>query len=493
MTRPNIVFLIWDSCDYQTARDHAPTLNSLADSNVSFKKAISPSAWSLPSHMSFFDGRYPHEHGICQGPDTIGETPLGQILDGMGYRRYGFSANGFASYRSGFDKNFDEFLCTQGPMLSTRGIDLNSISWKHEFFLSGLATELVSAERLTGSLLNLFAGALSKVGGTHPAFRRIPHPLFQEHGFTYSPELNTRAIEHTIEAEADDDTPFFVFANYMDPHYPYVPPRDLQRKYCDEVFSLSELKAVHEICQPLKFKNRAVSDGVDQELLSAAANLYQAEVRSVDRHLKRIVDALKIHGVWENTLLVVTADHGEEVATVGSRLERGDPELVSERLYTYDELYRTPLVVAGDWLSPATYQDYISLKDLFDLFANVEEVVDGGTERVTDLLAPEEEYVTGQYPWIGYDRSMLKEKYPSLPDAVIDRHIVIGYSDGHKLVHTSRGDDWAMKNGSEIDPEEVPESLYDFCHEQLQAFFDLEGRSEVDERTAEHLEKLGYL
>ncbi|WP_246988364.1 sulfatase-like hydrolase/transferase [Halorientalis marina] len=493
MTQPNIVFLIWDSCDFEAARDHAPTLNSLAESNIWFENAISPSAWSLPTHTSFFNGQYPHEHGTYTGTDTIGETPLGRTLDEKGYRRYGFSANGFASYEYGFDENFDQFLSTRGPMQSTHGVDLHRLSSDGGFSLSELVTETMNAERLTGSLSNLFAGVLSKIGGTHPAFRRIPHSLFQEHGFTYSPELNTRAIEHTIEAEADDETPFFVFANYMDTHYPYVPPKDLQREYCGEAFSLSELKEVHEVCQPLKFKNRAVSNGVNPDLLSAAANLYHAEVRSVDRHLQRIVDTLKRNGAWENTLLVVTADHGEEVATVGSRLESGDPEQISERLYAYDELYRTPLIVAGDWISTATHNDYVSLKNLFDLFANAEEVPDGGTEAVTDLLTPEEEFVAGQYPWIGYDRDTLKEKYPSLSDVVIDRHIVVGYSEQYKLVHTSKGDDWAIKNGNEVSPDDVPMSLYDFCHEQLEAFFDSGKHTELDQGTAEHLEELGYL
>jgi len=495
VSQPNILFIVWDSCAYETAYDEAPVLNSLAESNVWFKNAISPSAWSLPTHTSFFDGRYPHEHGTYTGTDIMGEMPLGRMLEEKGYHRYGFSANGFASYEYGFDENFDSFFSTQGPMQSTHGVDLHRLSSTSSggLSLSNIVSETRQADQLTGSLLNLFAGSLSKVSSKYPALRKLPHTLFQEHGFTYSPELNTRAIKHTIEREVHTDTPFFVFANYMDPHYPYVPPQHLQRDVCGEMFALSELKKVHEICQPLKFKTRAVGDDIDHELLSTAAELYRAEVRSVDTHLQCIVDTLKRTGEWENTLLIVTADHGEEVATVGPRLKQDSPEQVSERLYAYDELYRTPLLVAGGWLSPATHRDYVSLKDLFELIANAEEAREGGSKAVIDLLSPDREFVAGQYPWIGYDRSILKEKYPSLPDIVIDRHIIIGYSDEYKLVHTSKGEDWAMRDDSEVDPDEVPRSLYDFCHEQLDAFLDSEKRSQLNEQTADHLEELGYL
>jgi len=85
--------------------------------------------------------------------------------------------------------------------------------------------------------------------------------------------------------------PFFLWLHYFDPHAPYEPPASLVRD--------------------------AVPEHVASEEHRRARALYQAEVTWVDRHLGRLVEELRAQEIYEEALLVVTSDHGEEFGDHG--------------------------------------------------------------------------------------------------------------------------------------------------------------------------------
>ena len=124
MRKPNILLVVWDACRYDYAVEHASFLNELASSNLSFENAVAPSPWSLPSHASIFTGEYPHEHGSNRFGDSV-DTPLVTELSDRGYTTYGVSANGFASQRTGFHEEFDEFRYTGGRDPYADGMDVS--------------------------------------------------------------------------------------------------------------------------------------------------------------------------------------------------------------------------------------------------------------------------------------------------------------------------------------------------------------------------------
>jgi arylsulfatase A-like enzyme len=122
--------------------------------------------------------------------------------------------------------------------------------------------------------------------------------------------------------------PFFLYVHYIDPHAPYAPDagwdgRPLPAALRSHPLTIQELDAPH-------FIHRS------PELMARARDLYDGEIRQADAGLRALVGALARRGLMRNTVLVVTADHGEEL---------GDHGRMSHGQTVYEEVLRIPLVI----------------------------------------------------------------------------------------------------------------------------------------------------
>ncbi|WP_251328879.1 sulfatase [Haloplanus pelagicus] len=499
MSRPNILLVVWDACRRDAAREHAPTLSNLAASNVRFENAITPGGSSLPAHVSIATGTYPDEHGVVRQSHTIDSVPLVDTLNAAGYHTVGVSANGFASSKYGFDAPFDRFYNTQGLVVSPEGFDVHEYAKRvadrtgeqfstDDVDYATLAKQVLTHEHPVASALNLGAAALAELVGAYPALRRIPHPRFSRFNeFCYDPAKNTNRITRVFEEHAERDRPFFVFANYMDPHHPYAPPERYQREYCGRSFSYRELRRLSHETHPWNYMERiAAGDPPSEEWLDTVRDLYHGEVRTADDHLRRLLDTLDRTGLREETLIVVTADHGENLGETDRLGERRMGHVCSGS----DHHLRVPLVVAHPDLGNRTVEQYVSLKDLFGLLT---EGADRLGESTGDPLAPllTEAVVSAAVP--ATDNDALVEKYPELAD-VLGRHLVASYVDEWAAVVASTGEERVWRDGTERDPREAPPDLLETSQERLGGLVEAatEDRA-LSEGEIAHLEALGYM
>ena len=129
------------------------------------------------------------------------------------------------------------------------------------------------------------------------------------------------------------DRPFFLYVHTIDPHEPYLPPREELARYDSEPYA-----------GPVDFtRDRAFLEGVksgryrpdarDRVRLEA---LYDGEITYHDRHFAAVMEALERRGLAESTIVVFTADHGEELFDHGS---------VGHGHSLYEELIRVPLLI----------------------------------------------------------------------------------------------------------------------------------------------------
>lgn len=140
---------------------------------------------------------------------------------------------------------------------------------------------------------------------------------------------------------SDGDPPFFVWVHYFDPHSPYQPPAE---------FALPKSEAVD-------LEATRVPRGVrNRNELSRLIRAYRGEVRYVDAQVGRLVERLRILGLIDDTVIVVTADHGEGLGNHGV-LEHG--------ANLFDELTRVPLLIRAPGLPAGTTLDGpVQLEDL---------------------------------------------------------------------------------------------------------------------------------
>lgn len=162
-------------------------------------------------------------------------------------------------------------------------------------------------------------------------------------------EVTDAVLGWIDEAEAGRRRPFLVWAHYFDPHAPYAPPPPFDATF--------------------------------------AADPYQGEVAFVDAELGRLARGLERRGLWERTLVVLTADHGEGLG------EHGEPTHAD---LLYDSTLRVPLIFSNPLLFPEAVAVRDRLAALTDLFPTILDLL--GLPAPGDLLAGRPLFGSGPDP-----------------------------------------------------------------------------------------------
>jgi uncharacterized sulfatase len=125
--------------------------------------------------------------------------------------------------------------------------------------------------------------------------------------------------------------PFFLWLHFMDPHSPYYP----SEKSLEQTFDASRARYVNSFWNRSDLTAWRLERHRDEVIA-----LYDAGIRWVDAQIARLVDTLRHFNLWENTIMAVTADHGEEFLDHGGRYH--SPSKLTEELVRVPLLIRVP-------------------------------------------------------------------------------------------------------------------------------------------------------
>jgi arylsulfatase A-like enzyme len=167
---------------------------------------------------------------------------------------------------------------------------------------------------------------ISNTFGIGQGFDTYDEENAQGHGHVSSPSVTDKAIAF-VEDHKDDR--FFLFVHYFDPHCDYIlhEPYNYYPEYDGPLHSGQKIADLRELAPEM------TAD--DVHYLNA---LYDSEIRFTDEHLGRLLDVLKEQGLYDKSLVIVFADHGEEF------LERGD-HWIGHTKTVYQELIHVPLMI----------------------------------------------------------------------------------------------------------------------------------------------------
>jgi arylsulfatase A-like enzyme len=279
--RPNIVLIVMDTVRadhlsvYGYNRDTSPNLATLARDSVSYTNAISPSDITLTSHASLFTGMYASWHSAyCQPPEAwygrklSDKYPtLAELLKKSGYETIGVAANLYLRADFGLERGFDEFRIPRPvPLLPDES------RWL---------------------LRHPVRKALSYAADT-TQFDRL---------YTMGEDIDDELFS-VVERRRHTDSPFFVFVNYMDAHFPYVPPSPYTQRYSG--------RHRHTTQDELEVQQYALSAGKPEPTYREhCISQYDGGIAYVDAQVGRVIAWLKSHNAYDNTMIVVTSDHGE--------------------------------------------------------------------------------------------------------------------------------------------------------------------------------------
>jgi arylsulfatase A-like enzyme len=118
-----------------------------------------------------------------------------------------------------------------------------------------------------------------------------------------NPDLE-KALFKYLKAQRDPDRPFMLFAYYWDPHSEYIPPPPY-----DTMFVPPGAQPIKTVLYMPAFQ---LGRHINQPQLDWLIAQYDGEIRCTDDYIGRFFDLLREFDLWENTMVIVTADHGEE-------------------------------------------------------------------------------------------------------------------------------------------------------------------------------------
>jgi len=346
-----------------------PNLDAFAREAIVFEEAFAAAPWTADSFAAIFAGRYPRELGMAPAaPDPPRPTPmrdyrlrgvghapalLAEILAEAGYETAAEIANPYLDRRLGWCRGFDYFRNEQSappePPWRRPSPTRALLGWRHASLAGWFARRpYVRPTRETV----LPRGAPGREGG----------------------RWLTAAATRWLRERASR-APKFLWVHYMDPHEPYLPPGIPAAVRA----SLPPLRGV-----PLRCTGSWMDEGKPEPQLSEAVRaavrtLYDYEVRYADRSAGALLDYLREAGLYEPALIVITADHGEELWDHG-HLGHGHA--------LHDEILRVPLMVKlPDASSPRRVKRQVRLIDLAPTVLDVGGVRYHGPMRGRSLMA----------------------------------------------------------------------------------------------------------
>lgn len=402
---PNVLLLVLDTVRalslsaYGYERATSPVLAALAQRGVRFDRAVATAPWTLPTHASLFTGRYPHEMSAGWSTPLDGTFPtLAERLTGIGYSTGGLAANlRYSSYEFGIARGFGYY----------RDYDVSvSEMW-----------------RSSGLTLALGLWLTQRMGG------------YNAPGRLWADRMNERLLAWLDdEALRQRDRPFFAFVNYYDAHGPYDPPE----APFDTLFSGKEPPT----------RDPASRDFTAEEI-AGLLDTYDASIAYLDRELGKLFAALQARGLLENTIVIVTSDHGEEFNEHG-QMNHGNT--------LYFPSLHVPLIIAGPGI-PAGVQvtEPVTLRDVPSTVlelarAGVEAQLPGrslaGYWRHTgDSLGAGD--ASPIFAEVDYARNLpasIPVSQGAMKSVVEDGHHLIRAADGSEEFFDVRGDPWERHN-----------------------------------------------
>ncbi len=278
---PNVLVIILDTVRsaslslYGYTRPTTPELERLARNGTVFNRAISTAPWTLPSHASVFTGRFPHELGVdWRTPLDTTYPTLAEVLQAHGYTTSGFVANtGYTNKSTGLGRGFahyEDFRITLGEMVRS----------------SGLGKFVADNFRVRQLVRN------------------------DEHLNRQSAEVINRKFLGWLDRRGD--RPFFTFLNYYDAHGPYLPKAPYDRRFGPGRAN-GKLSPLHRWNWNPSVAHRDLTQAEQREEIDA----YDGAIAYLDQQIGVLFDELRERGLLDNTIVIVTSDHGEEFGEHG--------------------------------------------------------------------------------------------------------------------------------------------------------------------------------
>jgi arylsulfatase A-like enzyme len=320
----------------------SPEIDQLASESIVFEDASAPASWTKPSVPSFLTGTYPLQHGVYEGSARAAEGTVSDVLP--------------------------ETATTLAELFARAG------------YQTAAFVENAQLRKGMGFEQGFGDQYIDDAGDAR--------------------EIRWRALDW-LDERGDAGRPFFVYLHILDVHWPYDVPDNAAQRFASgpevEAFRGEDSRVLRD----------AVNDGtrtLDQREREVVNDLYDGAVRYVDGELGRLRRALVERGLWDNTIVCLVADHGEEFLEHG-RIGHGHG--------LWENLLRVPFILRIPRERPRRVSTPVSLVDLAPTLCSAADIAAErfeGIDRLRESDAPRAQFAEHKDP-DNYLQSFRKGEY----------------------------------------------------------------------------------
>ena len=338
--KPNILLILADQLRSDCIGPNGnkfiqtPNMDALAKTSTNFPNAYCTLPICQPSRVSIITGQYPSEHGtVSNGIKYQKRYPiLPEILSAQGYETFSSGKLHFNPIASNFDT----------PPLEPGEVDsFPYMGFQKAYRVEGLQSEYLQMIQEQHPVL--WEAATHKPGyNTTMAFEAYPTPIPLEM------HRSTCITENALQllANRDREKPFFMHLSYWDPHHPFDPPQPYDKLY--------EGKQVHEPIPHSEESFKSLPPHFQEWYTHTWENegkpfcehtpedwrriirLYYSMITLIDHGIGQIIRMIKDEGLFDDTIIIFSADHGELL---------GDHGLATKGKFFYEGLIKVPLII----------------------------------------------------------------------------------------------------------------------------------------------------
>ncbi len=425
--RPNVLVFVMDTqgarnvgC-YGYHRNTTPNIDRLAEEGAVFLNHFVTAPWTLPVHASLFTGRYESGHGAGAQHEGLepGLPSLPEVLTRAGYRTAAFCNNSWAIADDQWNPG--------------RGFqEQHHYSWK-EAVEPFVPSEEESKED---------SHSLALVG----------------------------IVKKWLEENARGEKPFFLFINNGLPHDPYRPPEPFRSQFLAEGVTYEEAleRKGHQVDTTIGVRNLTFRDWEIQR------SLYDGCTACLDHRIGLLRGVLEELGLLDNTLLIITGDHGD---TQGEHVGHA----YHSQNGLWDTVIKTPLVVRlpGVFEGGQRNEELVQIVDIFPTILDLLELDEPearksiqGKSLLDALRGPVREFALAEAQTPKHVFRRVWSMYPDYDIRWLNESLKAARTKKYKYIWSSIGRD------ALYDVEEDPDEQWNIIERKREVAAELQGKLE---------------
>lgn len=335
--KPNILFLMCDQLQADAVRDRqciTPTFDYLSSIGMTFDRAYTPNPVCSPARASIMTGLLPHNHGVLCVTHNVDDDQACLRTEHVHWaqrlKEQGYVTAYFGKWHVERTEDLEKFGWT------INGREKSAIFRKKA---EELGARLKDKNLVTAKYVDKPEG--------YP-----PRVLY---GVTdIKPEQRMMGVTGALavdflEEYGKRDEPWCCFVSIKEPHDPYICGKDAFEMYDADNIELPDNASDSLEGRPNLYKKASLifSDMTEQDKKMAKA-CYYASVTEIDKVFGTIIDKLRSIGQLENTIIILTSDHGDNLGSHG---------LYCKNIMASEEIYNVPLIMAGPGIQKGVRTD----------------------------------------------------------------------------------------------------------------------------------------